>query len=257
MATRRRKRKRLPPRSARLARSPQPPRAVELWYELQLRQASRVWARKVQARLLRAAREVTGERADASPEDAAGLADAGLDTLGSLTRTLATVAERTTRHSQTEFRRLGIRVRDGEPKLGKLIARWRKRNVSLVTKLFKSEAKKLEKLLTEGEGRTYKALAGEIQERLGIATRRAELIARDQVLTLNAQINQERQAAAGITEFAWTTAGDERVRQSHRELDGRRFKYADPPLVDGVKALPGEPVQCRCVAYPILPELED
>jgi SPP1 gp7 family putative phage head morphogenesis protein len=246
MATKRRPRKpqRIPSRAARYARSPQPPAGAELFYRLALRRIARGWAKAIRRRLLARARQITGERLDATPEDADALASSGLELLGGLTRTLNTVAERVEQHSKKEFQRIGIKIRDAEPRLTPKITAWRKQNVSLVTKLLKRESKKLEKLLTEGEGRTYKALAADIEERLAISSRRAELIARDQTLTLNAQINQERQQAAGITEFLWTTAGDERVRSSHEDLDGKRFRYDDPPIVDGAVAVPGEPIQC-------------
>jgi SPP1 gp7 family putative phage head morphogenesis protein len=59
-----------------------------------------------------------------------------------------------------------------------------------------------------------------------------------------------------VTEFVWTTAGDERTRESHRAIDGQTFSWDDPPVVDNEEAIPGEPPNCRCVAFPVLPELD-
>lgn len=60
---------------------------------------------------------------------------------------------------------------------------------------------------------------------------------------LNAQITQQQQADAGVTEYVWRTVGDGRVRESHRHLNGKQFKYSDSPVVDtktGRRANPGE-----------------
>jgi SPP1 gp7 family putative phage head morphogenesis protein len=84
-------------------------------------------------------------------------------------------------------------------------------------------------------------------------------LARDQILTLNAQINQSKQVNAGIEEYIWTAVADSRTRDDHADLDGQKFRYDDPPVsgTDGFVGHPGEPAQCRCVAYPVIPALED
>jgi SPP1 gp7 family putative phage head morphogenesis protein len=189
------------------------------------------------------------------------------------------VAERTVDHSKTEFRRLGIklrplevkndrkgkerlvgvRLRDAEPKLDKLITGWRKENVDKITSLVGKELDTIEGLLRDGEGRRVESLAKEIEGRFDVTRSKAELLARDQVLKLNANITGERQKAAGIEEYIWTSSGDERVRERHGELDGQTFRWDDPPVTNeaGDKNHPGEDYQCRCTAYPVLPELED
>lgn len=179
---------------------------------------------------------------------------AGADRVGAAS---AGVAQKTLRHSQNEFRRLGIDLRQSEPHFGALIEEWRKVNVSRITSLGEFERHELTGILSSGYGKTVSELRGDIRERFDVTRAKADLLARDQVLTLNAQIGQARAVAAGITEFYWTTSGDERVRESHAAIDGERFEYDDPPEVDGEHVLPGEPINCRCVACPILPELED
>jgi SPP1 gp7 family putative phage head morphogenesis protein len=68
-----------------------------------------------------------------------------------------------------------------------------------------------------------------------------------------------RQTQAGISEYEWSTSGDERVRSSHDELDGTRQSWDDPPVTndDGDTNHPGEDYQCRCVAIPVLPDIGD
>jgi SPP1 gp7 family putative phage head morphogenesis protein len=82
---------------------------------------------------------------------------------------------------------------------------------------------------------------------------RAELIARDQTLKLNGAINRSRQQAAGVTSYVWSTSGDERVRDTHAELDGKTFDWGAPPEPGN----PGEDFQCRCVALPIIADLQE
>lgn len=181
------------------------------------------------------------------------LAAANVD--GGVGSALQKVGKKALRHSVVEFQRLGISLHD-EPAMDRAIKMWRAANVAKIESLLADEAKTLYQLLTESEGRTIQQLTDRIEDRIDVTRSRAEMLARDQTGTLNAQITEVRQVAAGIEEFEWTTADEERVRDSHKKLDGQRFRWDDPPEVDGYLATPGTPPQCRCVAYPILPELE-
>ncbi len=124
-------------------------------------------------------------------------------------------ADKAVRHSKSEFDRIGIKLRKGEPKLDKQIAKWRRANVDLVKTMLDSEKEKLRVILATGEARRYESLAKEIQERCDITKRHAEFIARDQTLKLNSNITHSRMTAAGITRAVWVTTGDERVRPEH------------------------------------------
>jgi SPP1 gp7 family putative phage head morphogenesis protein len=81
---------------------------------------------------------------------------------------------------------------------------------------------------------------------------RAKLIARDQVSKMNASFNEVRQASVGVTHYVWSTSHDERVRASHAALNGETFAWAKPPEVDGEHVNPGEAINCRCVALPVI-----
>lgn len=91
-------------------------------------------------------------------------------------------------------------------------------------------------------------IAGILEDRLGVASSRAELIARDQATKAQGVINKTRQQAMGVRRYEWRTAQDERVRPSHAALNGEVFSWDAPPSVGH----PGEPINCRCVALPIL-----
>jgi len=108
------------------------------------------------------------------------------------------------------------------------------------------------------EGTNQKDLAKEIfdimSDRTDVSDSRAQLIARDQVSKLNGNLTRERQEDIGVEGYIWRTVGDERVRDSHDEVDGQFFSWNDPPNeTDGNH--PGEDIQCRCWAEPVLPEL--
>jgi len=200
------------------------------------------------------------ERTDAADGSAPGIPGAGAIVKAAKAKARATaqgLAEKVQRHSQGEFKRLGINLRKDEPALGGLIDDWRDQNVERVGSLLEFERDELADILSKGSRKTVADLRSDIEDRLEVSRAKADLLARDQVLTLNSQISHERMRAAGIEEAYWTTSGDERVRESHAEMDGVLFSIDDPPEVDGEAVLPGEPPQCRCISMPRLPELEE
>lgn len=157
-------------------------------------------------------------------------------------------------HSKKEFKRLQIDVRE-EPKLKWLIDGWRKDNVARITNMNTERLDRIETILDEGYGSRWETIAEKLEQQIeGVDERRAELIARDQVLTLNAQITRERMVAADIDSYVWTTSNDERVREEHEALEGQVFTWESGG--DPEEGHPGEPINCRCTAFPILPELE-
>lgn len=76
----------------------------------------------------------------------------------------------------------------------------------------------------------------------------AKFTARNQVANFNSITTKLRAQNLGITKAVWVTAGDERVRPSHEQRDGKEFNL-DKGLhssVDGKWLLPGVDYQCRC-----------
>lgn len=96
------------------------------------------------------------------------------------------------------------------------------------------------------EGWSTDRLTAAVAERGQVADSNARRIARDQVGKLNAQVNQDRQEALGVTGYIWRGVLDQRERDEHTDREGKHFDWDDPPE-DGH---PGEPVQCRCSAEP-------
>lgn len=97
-------------------------------------------------------------------------------------------------------------------------------------------------------GMQWRDIRDLLLDRGNVSESRAELIARDQTLKLNGAIAKANQEASGITRYMWSTSKDERVRPTHRALEGQVFAWASPPPVGH----PGQDFQCRCVAMPVL-----
>lgn len=127
-------------------------------------------------------------------------------------------------------------------------------NVALIKDLPAKTLTEIEGIVHRGvtRGALHKDLAKEIGERLAMGERRAKLIARDQVGKFYGNVTKVRQEALGVTEFVWRTVGDERVRDEHVSLDGRKFKWSEGAPGEGI---PGEPVNCRCYADPVLDDI--
>lgn len=133
---------------------------------------------------------------------------------------------------------------------------WVRRNTDLI--VAEDPIKRaVEKVLAQplDQGVSVSEIRKELQREVGISKRRAQLIARDQTLKLQAQLTEARQKQVGIRRYVWTTSNDERVREDHAALDGQVIEWASPPIVDrrtGRRAHAGEDFQCRCTADPIL-----
>lgn len=179
---------------------------------------------------------------------------------------LQEVADATARATRTEWAKqmkaaVGVDLPDAEPALAPAFKRFRAENVDLIRSLAADKVARVREILTDaGAGTRVEEIARAVREGTDATRSRARLIARDQVLKLNAEITQTRHEAAGVTEFVWRTSKDERVREDHKLLDGKRFRYDDPPIVDrrrGDRALPGVYFQCRCIAEPVIPGFDD
>jgi SPP1 gp7 family putative phage head morphogenesis protein len=97
-------------------------------------------------------------------------------------------------------------------------------------------------------------IADLIQQQYSVSESHARMLARDQVAKLNGQLAQEQQRDAGVTEYIWRSMDDSRVRKRHKELDGQRFRWSEPPVVDertNRREHPAGDYQCRCFAEPI------
>lgn len=159
------------------------------------------------------------------------------------------------RYNQTQYQKtvksvFGIDIFENEPWLVDQLKLFSSQNAQLIKSLPSQELEQVSQAIERGlqEGSPIKDIERELIQRFGITQRRAKLIARDQTSKLNASLTKLRQEQLGVEEYLWQTAGDERVRPTHKANDGKKFKWSNPPPTGH----PGTAVNCRCVAIPVL-----
>ena len=182
----------------------------------------------------------------------------------------ARIAQQVRGYTQGEFydvlrSAMKVDIFVAEPELRRIMDEWLAENVRLIKTIPEEYFGKLQGIVSRGlqQGTLAADMGQEIEKLYGVTSRRAQMIARDQVATLNGLISQERQMAAGISFYQWSTSKDARVRESHAEREGRYYAWPGtdaagmvfngqvilPPPPDGP---PGIPINCRCVALPII-----
>lgn len=163
--------------------------------------------------------------------------------------------------SKAVAKAIGVNVLIPGSGLSDKMEAWVIENTSLITSMQRDYVQRVQNVVSGGfrRGQSYRDMANDIEAATGISKRRATLIARDQIGTLNAQVTQQRDEELGIDSYIWRNAGDRRVRGNpsglypksrydHWEREGKVYKYANPPG-DGN---PGEPIQCRCFAEAVI-----
>ena len=126
-------------------------------------------------------------------------------------------------------------------------------NVSWIKSIDKEYHDKIKTITLQGvrRGRSINDMAQEITKASESSKSRAKFIARDQAGSIYGDLTKTRQEQMGLKKFRWSTSDDERVRESHAELDGRVFTWKD----GANRIYPGEDYNCRCVAEPLEDEL--
>jgi SPP1 gp7 family putative phage head morphogenesis protein len=129
--------------------------------------------------------------------------------------------------------------------------------VSLITSLPRDAAERVRKLTLEGitQGTRANQIAAEIMRSGEVSRSRANTIARTEVSRTGTEFTRARAESVGSTHFIWRSSRDGDVRKSHKALDGKTFRWDDPPECDpGHHALPGAIYNCRCWPEPVFAE---
>jgi SPP1 gp7 family putative phage head morphogenesis protein len=87
--------------------------------------------------------------------------------------------------------------------------------------------------------------------------RHAHLTALDQIRKVSESVNATRMQSLGVEEYVWIATGGERYPRKlhHERLNGKTFRYDDPPIIQSkpeVRGKPGDLIGCRCRARPVL-----
>lgn len=148
---------------------------------------------------------------------------------------------------------------------------WAEDNYTLITSNAKNYVSKINTLTEQAivNGMSPKKLKEEIYKATeGLTQKHCKLIARDQMGKLNGQITQAQMQEIGLDYYVWSTAFDDRVRDSHASMEGLLCRWDDASVCsydggktwvdrpsDAVQLHPGQDIQCRCVGLAYYPEL--
>ncbi|UOK17924.1 hypothetical protein [Escherichia phage BUCT618] len=140
---------------------------------------------------------------------------------------------------------------------------WAEENTALITNLTQSYLSKITTAVNSGfrDGLSWRDISKNIRAETGVAKRRADLIARDQVATMNMQVTKQRAADLEIKQFVWRTMEDQRVRgnpsgrypkakPSHYARNGKTYNWSDG--AGARDTFPGQAINCRCYASNVI-----
>ena len=243
------------PRSRLTAKAPAQPRALELQYTADLVAVIRAWNAEVKRALMPHVDDYARKDILLGPvaRTFADLRTKIPTTKARVDKAAAKTGRKVDRFAREQLQQT-VAIPLGDELTG-LVDRFRQANVQLVTSVQDRQLDELAALFESAGSMRAETLADQIQERFDVAESRATLIARDQVLKLNAQVQQEQQSQAGVTEYVWLAVKDARTREDHAALDGTRHSWALPPVVDeatGRREHPGRDYSCRCQAIPVV-----
>ena len=149
---------------------------------------------------------------------------------------------------------------------------WAENNYTLITSNAKKYVEQINNLTEQAivNGLSPKKLKEEIMKATeGLSEKHCKLLARDQMGKLNGNITEAQMQEIGLDLYVWSTAYDDRVRDSHALMEGLLCRWDDasvcsydngktwePRPSGAVDLHPGQDIQCRCVALSFYPELE-
>lgn len=246
-------------RTVRL-RPSKPSRAAELWYKAELLKVVRYITAETEREILPLLKSTMPFLGDAAPPDLIHKVNLLARRFGKIEKTAKRLSRqavmRNLQATDSQFiehiqKAIGVDIRpwmtaDGirEP-----LRAAEQANIELIQSIPEQYFDKLRKTLDQNYevGGRWESLAEDIRHVGEVTESRAKLIARDQTSKMNSALSRSRLTSIGINKYKWQTAGDERVRPTHRENDGKTFTFNNPPSETGN---PGDDVNCRCVAIP-------
>ena len=105
------------------------------------------------------------------------------------------------------------------------------------------------------KGKSVKDIANYITKEFGTSQKHAKFLARNESAIATSSYLSAKYRAEGFTHFKWHTILDGRERPLHKELDGKIFRFDNPPIIDertGQKGLPSQTYNCRCTFSPYI-----
>lgn len=142
---------------------------------------------------------------------------------------------------------------------------WIADNVTLIKSIQNQALDKVSSVVHQAiiQKSSSKQLASELKQIAEVSKNRAKLIARDQIAKANAVLTKERNLSLGITNYQWLTGRDERVRPTHKALEGKICNWNNDKVykdnandkhwknrnnINAVEKIPGFDFNCRCTS---------
>lgn len=155
----------------------------------------------------------------------------------------------------TQMQKLSINIRD-VPSGGMTVNSFITSNTSRIQSLLQNEITKVANIINKNPTASRKEISAQIQSSVNASKAQADLIARNEVLTLTGELDKQRQQSLGFGKFMWNTLSDEKVRDSHAAFDGQIFDWNALPTINGVEVYPKAPtietINCRCFISPVI-----
>jgi SPP1 gp7 family putative phage head morphogenesis protein len=131
-------------------------------------------------------------------------------------------------------------------------------NVSLIKSISSEYLTQVEsavyRSITTGNG--LQDLVPFLHKQQGVTLNRARIIARDQTRKAFSNLNFARMEKIGIQEYEWLhSAGGQKPRKLHQRMSGNIYRFDTPPVIDektGQRGKPGDLINCRCRAVPVI-----
>lgn len=154
---------------------------------------------------------------------------------------------------------VGIRKEIRETDIGMIVQQEVERQVGLIKSLPLEAAQRVQDLSIRAiiEGGRADEISGLIMATGQVTKARADTIARTEVSRASTIFTQARAEALGSEGYIWRSSEDADVRDRHKELNGKFFKWDNPPIADeksGIRAHAGCIWNCRCYPEPVIPE---
>ena len=169
------------------------------------------------------------------------------------------VAERSDLGLQTALRKAGFTVKfTMTPAANDILQATIQQNVALIKSIGSEHLSKVQGLVMRSvqAGRDLGGLTKDLEEQFGVTRRRATLIARTQNNLATASMNKARCLEIGITEAVWMHShAGKHPRPSHVAANGKKYDIAKGMYLEGEWVQPGQAINCRCLAKPLLPGL--
>lgn len=166
---------------------------------------------------------------------------------------------------------LGVNIfSDPSKNLVKLTRAWTSTNSRLIKSIPVELLDNVSRVINAGfrNGSSIKTIKEQLKMQFKISDNRARLIARDQIAKLSSNVVQQESQELGYDLYVWVTSRDgDRVRKSHRVMEGKICSWNDPTIyknnlqekrwrkrssIGGVELNIGQDFQCRCSPRVIL-----